>query len=56
MLKTPLIWRLVKVLNNGKANYVHDQGKIQFFLGHSYLIHDDLADSLAPNAAVIPYN
>ena len=56
MLKTPLSGRLVKILNDGKTDDVHDQGKIQNFLVHDYLIHDDVANILAQNAAVSPYN
>jgi len=56
MLKTPLRWRLVKILDDGKADDVHDQGKIQIFLVYNYPIHDDVANNLAPNAAVSPYN
>ena len=56
MLKPLGRWRLIKILDDGEANDMHDQGKIQNFLVYNCPIHDDMADSLALNVAVSPYN
>jgi len=56
MLKPLLRWRLIKILDDGEANDVHDQRKIQNFVVYNCPIHNDVADSLALNVAVGPYN
>jgi len=54
MLKPPLKWRLVKILDNREADDVQDEGKIQIILVYNCLINDDMVDSLALNVAVSP--